>query len=109
MVSAAALRRFVIARQGFSSRFRRAGAADVAAEIGRLQAVQLDSIATVDRAHRLTLASRVGAYDEGDVSTLLRQGQIFEYWAHEACLLPIDDYALFKRRMLELRDHHWWG
>jgi uncharacterized protein len=108
-VSVEALRRHVVAHQRFAARFRRAGAADVAAEIGRLQAVQLDSIATVDRAHRLTLASRVGAYDEADVSMLLRQGQIFEYWAHEACLLPIDDYPLFKRRMLELRDHHWWG
>jgi uncharacterized protein YcaQ len=108
-VGAPALRRHVVAHQRFAARFRRAGAADVAAEIGRLQAVQLDSIATVDRAHRLTLASRVGAYDEADVSNLLRQGRIFEYWAHEACLLPIDDYPLFKRRMLELRDHHWWG
>ena len=23
--------------------------------------------------------------------------------------MPIEDYALFKRRMLELKDHHWWG
>jgi uncharacterized protein len=108
-VSGAALRRYVVAHQGYAARFRRADAGDVAAEIRRLQAVQLDSIATVERAHRLTLSSRVGAYDEADVSRLLREGRIFEYWAHEACLLPIEDYPLFKRRMLELRDHHWWG
>ena len=30
---------------------------------------------------------------------LLREGRIFEYWAHEACLLPIEDYPLFKYRM----------
>jgi uncharacterized protein len=108
-VAVAAMRRYVVAHQRFAARFRRAKTGDIAAEIGRLQAVQLDSIATVDRAHRLTLASRIGAYDEAGVSTLLRQGQIFEYWAHEACLLPIDDYPLFKRRMLVLRDHHWWG
>src|SRR5262249_54321911 len=40
---------------------------------------------------------------------LLRAGRIFEYWAHEACLLPIEDYPLFKRRMVHLRDVHWWG
>jgi hypothetical protein len=108
-VSSAVLRRHVVAHQRFARRFRRAQTGDIAAEIGRLQAVQLDSIATVDRAHRLTLSSRIGAYDEADVSTLLRRGEIFEYWAHEACLLPIDDYPLFKRRMLQLRDHHWWG
>jgi uncharacterized protein YcaQ len=105
----AALRRYVVAHQRYAGRFRRAKADEVAAEIGRLQAVQLDSIATVDRAHRLTLASRIGAYEEADVSSLLREGRIFEYWAHEACLLPIEDYPLFKRRMLDLRDHHWWG
>jgi uncharacterized protein YcaQ len=108
-VSTAALRRFVVAHQRYAGRFRRAKADDVAAEIGRLQAVQLDSIATVDRAHRLTLVSRVGAYDEAEVSALLREGRVFEYWAHEACLLAIDDYPLFKRRMRSLRDHHWWG
>jgi uncharacterized protein YcaQ len=99
----------VVAQQSYTSRFRRAGIDDVAAAIARLQAVQLDSIATVDRAHRLTLTSRVGAYAEADVSRLLREGRVFEYWAHEACLVPIEDYALFKRRMLELKDHHWWG
>jgi len=109
MIGVAALRRYVVAHQGYTGRFRRAAADDVAAEIHRLQAVQLDSIATVDRAHRITLASRVGAYDEADVSRLLREGRIFEYWAHEACLLSIEDYPLFKSRMLELKDRHWWG
>jgi len=109
MVSVAALRRHVVSQQGFAPRFRRAGADDVAEAVRRLQAVQLDSIATVDRAHRLTLASRVGAYEEKLVSELLRSGRIFEYWAHEASPVAIEDYALFKRRMLELRDHHWWG
>jgi uncharacterized protein YcaQ len=71
--------------------------------------VQLDSIATVDRAHRLTLVSRVGAYDEAEISRLLQDGRVFEYWAHEACLVSIDDYPLFKRRMSTLRNHHWWG
>jgi uncharacterized protein YcaQ len=107
--SLAALRRYLVAHQSYAARFRRAGGDAVAAEIGRLQAVQLDSIATVDRAHRLTLVSRIGAYDEGEVSRLLREGRIFEYWAHEACLLPIGDYPLFKRRMVTLHDRHWWG
>lgn len=109
MLSVAALRRYVVAHQGFAARFRRATAEGVASEIRRLGVVQLDSIATVDRAHRLTLVSRVGAYPEPEVSRLLREGRIFEYWAHEACLLPIEDYPLFKRRMLSLRDKHWWG
>src|SRR5919201_5867512 len=108
-VSLAQLRRYVVSHQRFATRARNATDADVAAEIGRLTAVQLDSISTVDRAHRLTLTSRLGRYRAGTVSALLGKGRIFEYWAHEACLLPIEDYPLFKRRMLHLRDEHWWG
>jgi uncharacterized protein YcaQ len=108
-IELAELRRFVVAHQGYATRFRRATAEAVAAEIGRLQAVQLDSIAAVDRAHRITLASRIGRYDEAIVSRLLSEGRVFEYWAHEACLLPIEDYPLFKRRMADLSDRHWWG
>jgi len=105
----AALRRYVVAHQGYAARPRKATAADVRAEIRRLGAVQLDSISTVDRAHRITLSTRVGAFDETAVTRLLAKGRIFEYWAHEACLLPIEDYPLFKRRMQDLSDRHWWG
>ena len=108
-VGLAALRRYVVAQQGYAGRFRRARADAVAAEIERLGAVQLDSIATVDRAHRITLTSRIGSYRETDLTRLLADGRVFEYWAHEACLLSMADYPLFKRRMLTLRDHHWWG
>ena len=108
-VTVAALRRYVVSHQGYTGRFRRAVADDVAQEVARLGAVQLDSISAVDRAHRITLATRIGAYPESDVSALLAGGRIFEYWAHEACLLPIADYPLFKRRMENLRERHWWG
>jgi uncharacterized protein YcaQ len=108
-VSVAQLRRYVVAHQGYTTRFRRARAADVTGAINRLGCVQLDSISTVGRAHRLSLGSRIGAYPEKTVSRLLKTGRIFEYWAHEACLVPIEDYPLFKRRMEHLRERHWWG
>ena len=88
--SVAAIRRLVVASQGYSGRFRRADADEVEAAIRRLTAVQLDSISTVDRAHRLTLTARVGAYPKDTVPALLRAGRVFEYWAHEASLLPIE-------------------
>ncbi len=108
-VALATLRRYLVAHQRFATRPRTSQAADVAAAIDRLGCVQLDSISTVGRAHRLTLASRLGYYRPGTVTRLLRQGRIFEYWAHEACLVPIDDWPLFRRRMEQLRDRHWWG
>jgi uncharacterized protein len=108
-ISLPRLRRYLVVHQGYARRFRRGRTADIEATIRRLRAVQLDSISTVDRAHRLTLTSRIGAYSEATVSRLLAAGRIFEYWAHEACLVPIEDYPLFKRRMEHLRERHWWG
>jgi uncharacterized protein YcaQ len=107
--SVARLRRYIVAHQRFATRARTSRAADVAETVRRLGCVQLDSISTVDRAHRLTLTSRLGRYPQGTVTRLLSQARIFEYWGHEACLLPIEDYPLFKRRMEQLHDRHWWG
>jgi uncharacterized protein YcaQ len=98
-VQVAAIRRHMLAAQGFSGRFRRATAADVEGAVRRLSAVQLDSITTVDRAHRLTLSSRIGAFEEPVVTELLAAGRIFEYWAHEACFMPIELWPHFRRTM----------
>src|SRR5581483_3764057 len=98
-VTLAAIRRLAASTQAYAPRFRRARAGDVEAAIRRLGAVQLDSISTVDRAHRLTLSSRIGAYDEAELRGLLASGRIFEYWAHEACLLPIELWPHCRRTM----------
>jgi uncharacterized protein len=98
-VSIAAIRRLVVGSQGYAARFRRAGADDVEAAIRRLTAVQLDSISAVDRAHRLTLYARIGAYPRDTVPQLLREGRIFEYWAHEASLLPVELWPHFRATM----------
>lgn len=105
-VSIAAIRRLVVGSQGYAGRFRRAGADDVEAAIRRLTAVQLDSISTVDRAHRLTLTARIGAYPRDTVPGLLRTGRVFEYWAHEASLLPVELWPHFRTVM---DGHGHWG
>src|SRR3954464_3489692 len=98
-VSLAAIRRLTVSTQAYAPRFRRARAGDVEGAIRRLGAVQLDSITAVDRAHRLTLSSRIGAYAEQELQELLVSGRVFEYWAHEACLLPIQLWPPCRRRM----------
>src|SRR5581483_12030339 len=98
-VSLATIRRLAVSTQSYSPRFRRAQAGDVETAIGRLGAVQLDSISAVDRAHRLTLSSRIGAFEETELQRLLGSGRVFEYWAHEACLLPIELWPHFRRTM----------
>ena len=98
-VSATAVRRHAVAAQGYAARYRRASAADVEAGIRALSCVQLDSISTVERSHRIALTSRIGDYPREAVSDLLGRGRIFEFWAHEACLLPIESWPLFRNAM----------
>ena len=100
------IRRLAVSAQGYTPRFRRARLGEVEAAIRRLSAVQLDSISTVDRAHRLTLAARIGVVPTDAVDRLLREGRVFEYWAHEACLLPIELWPHF-RLVMDGRGH--WG
>ena len=82
-------------------------AREVEDAIRRLSCVQLDSITAVERSHRIALGSRVGAYPRETVSRLLGEGRIFEYWAHEACLIPVEDWPLYRGRMTT--DHPWRG
>jgi uncharacterized protein len=106
-VSLTALRRIAIATQGYTPRSRAGTRREVEEAIRRLSCVQLDSITAVDRSHRITLGSRVGDYPRETVSRLLGQGRIFEYWAHEACLIPVEEWPLFRLRMT--RHHPWRG
>ena len=94
--------------QGYASRPRAGTAQEVLAAIRRLACVQLDSISTVERSHRIALGARVGAYPEVAVAQLMRAGKIFEYWAHEACLIPIEDFPLHRWRMNEYASSHPW-
>jgi uncharacterized protein len=98
-VSLASIRRLIVSTQGYAPRFRRAKPAEIEAAIRRLSAVQLDSISAVDRAHRLTLSARIGAFDDAKLQQLIAEGRVFEYWAHEACLLPIELRPHFRRTM----------
>jgi uncharacterized protein len=107
VISLPELRRHVVAWQGFLSRPRRASAADVEDTLRRLSCVQLDSISTVERSHRIVLGCRVGLHSPHAVFDLVAQGRLIEYWAHEACLIPAEDHRLFRWRMRA--GGHWGG
>jgi len=106
-MSVTAARRLAIAAQGFAPRSRRGRASEVEETIRRLACVQLDSITAVERSHRIVLGSRVGEYPRETVSRLLGQGRIFEYWAHQACLVPVEDWPLYRVWMTQ--EHPWRG
>ncbi len=98
----------MVEAQGFASRPRAGTPAEVLATIRRVGCIQLDSVSTVERSHRLALGARVGAYPEPCISRLLRSGKLFEYWAHEACLLPVEDYPMHRWRMAMFAESHPW-
>jgi len=66
--------------------------------------LQLDSINVVERAHRLTLWSRFGPYDVGELDRLIYERRaLVEYWAHAACLVAAADLAGWGRAMADYR------
>ncbi len=64
--------------------------------VRRLEAVQLDPVATVERNQHLVLGARLPGYQPADLEALLAAGQVFEYWANAMCAMPMEDYPVFE-------------
>ena len=76
----------------------------------RTGALQLDSVNVVDRAHYLTLWSRFGTYDRSRVERWVYGERLaYEYWGHEASILPISHLPLGRRRMRRFPPPSWSG
>src|SRR5215211_372387 len=91
----------LLAAQELGSAPERATKDDVRGIIRRMGVLQIDSISVVARSPYLVLWSRLGSYEPRWLDELLAEGAIFEYWSHAACYLPIEDYALYRRRKLD--------
>src|SRR2546430_14353270 len=89
-------RRLAVARQRLrGSRPKRVTADDIHALVRAIGCLQLDPTAVVARSHLLVVFSRLGAYDPTLVDTLLwDQRRLYEYWAHQASIVPTEDRAL---------------
>jgi len=72
---------------------------DVLDAIRRIGALQIDTIHVVSRSPYFVLFSRLGSYDPAWLDQHHAEGRLFEYWAHAACFLPIEDYFLYRSRM----------
>lgn len=106
-LSAAAARRIALGAQGFTD--ARPGG-DVSRRhlnrvLDRVRLIQLDSVNVAVRAHYMPLFSRLGPYPTDLVDDAAwkhharRPRLLVEYWAHEASLLPVEDWPLFRWRM----------
>ncbi|REC95804.1 winged helix-turn-helix domain-containing protein [Kushneria indalinina] len=76
--------------------------------VRRLGLLQIDSVNVLCRAHYMPLYSRLGPYDQGRLERFNQgspsQRRLFEYWGHEASLIPLEDYPLYRFRMQRARD-----
>ncbi|GAA3873386.1 winged helix-turn-helix domain-containing protein [Leifsonia kafniensis] len=121
-LSPALARRVALAAQGFGraptqtqSPTRAPGIRQLDALVNRLQLLQIDSVNVFERSHYLPVFSRLGVYDKTvlDRLTAAKTGRYTEYWAHEASILPLDTWPLFRWRMQAYRAHadtdasHW--
>jgi uncharacterized protein YcaQ len=107
-ISSDAARALLLAAQGLDRRPARAARkADVLETIRRMGVLQIDTIHVVARSPYLVLWSRLGDYQPRWLEELLAEGALFEYWAHEACFLPIEDYPLYRHRMLDAANMGW--
>jgi uncharacterized protein YcaQ len=86
----------------------------IAALIGHLGVLQLDSVNVFSRAHYMPIFSRLGPYDRDRLDRIAGHGngkverRLIEYWAHEASLIPIELHPLFRWRMANV-DREAWG
>ena len=78
-------------------------------------ALQVDTINVVERAHYLTLWSRFGSYERDKIDKWIYDDLAgYEYWGHEASILPVSHLPIGRRRMkgfppTSWRNKSWWS
>lgn len=69
--------------------------------------IQIDSVNVVVRSQELPLFARLGAHRRDLIDHATASGDLFEYWVHEACHVPVADHPLWRWRMAA--PHRWSG
>jgi uncharacterized protein YcaQ len=114
VVKAESARRLLMGAQGLLEDPARTATPQVLRKlVERMGFVQLDSINVVERAHHLTLASRLDGYRHEHLNRLLeKERSLFEHWTHDASAIPTKWFANWKVRFERAHERSmknpWW-
>jgi uncharacterized protein YcaQ len=105
-MSPAEARATVLSAQGFGRGrpHNEIDAAEISEIVRRLGVLQLDSVNVFCRSHYMPVFSRLGAYDRELLDGLAGHTEpdggreFFEYWGHEASIMPSSVYGLLRWR-----------
>ncbi len=99
-VSREAARRLMIEKQLVADFPNKVSKERIYDTVDALGCLQIDTINVVERAHYLTLWSRLGPYDKEHLHDLAYEDRLlFEHIAHAACYIPFKDYRFYLRSM----------
>ncbi len=108
-LSAGDARRIALAAQQLGARPAKPTLRHVRDLFDAIALIQVDSVNVICRSQELPLWARLGPHARDALPALCRRGAIFEYWAHEASLMPVELHPLLRWRMAEARTHAWRG
>ena len=105
-------RSLALAAQGFDKprSKSKSSTADAVEVIKKLGVIQIDSVNVLVRSQELPLFARLGDHDRNAINKATAQNKIFEYWGHEAAILPVEIQPLFRWKMNSARTgkiKHW--
>ncbi len=95
-LSNAQARRIALGAQGFTVP-RPTGRIDrrhLRRAVDQMGLIQIDSVNVLVRSQELPLFARLGPHPRTLIDDATRHGDLFEFWVHEACHVPIELYPL---------------
>ena len=105
--SNAQARRLALGAQGFNDP-RPVGRVDrrhLRRVVDRMGLIQIDSVNVLVRSQELPLFARLGPHPRTLIDDASRAGELFEYWVHEACHVPVDLHPFLRWQMNS--EHRW--
>ena len=106
-LSAAQARRIALAAQGFTDP-RPTGRVDkrhLRRVFERINVIQVDSVNVLVRSQELPLFARLGPHPRTMLADAIDDGELWEYWAHVAAIVPSHQHRLFRWKMAG--EHEW--